>query len=112
MPSPFVAFLALVLAATARRCAALPGDILAASDFFSEDQPFFQDWGVTYGVPGLSDKVAAAAAASNVVMTRTGDGLKGVDTGNHKWYFTSPPSLFAFDTTSAYNGIIQAHDPI
>ena len=42
--------------------AALPGDHLAVSDFISEEQPFLQDWRLTYGVPGLTDKAAAAAA--------------------------------------------------
>jgi hypothetical protein len=49
-----------------------------------------QDWGVTYGVPGLVDKTAAAAAALNVALTREAgngmrDGLKGTDGGNYKW---------------------------
>ncbi len=110
---PFSPCFTLAFAAVILHCAALPGDLLAVSDFLSDEQPYAQDWVVTYGVPGVSDKVAAAAAASNVVMTREGgggmgDGLKGADTGAYKWYFTSPPSLFAFDTTSAYNGIIQA----
>jgi hypothetical protein len=91
------------------------GDVLAASDFTSDDQPFVQDWVVTHGVPGATDKTAAAAAAANVVMAReeggAGDGLKGSDTGDQKWYFTSPASLFAFDTTAAYNGVLQASVP-
>ena len=45
--SPFArAAVALVIAASI--CAALPGDLLAASDFVSEEPPFFQDWTVTY----------------------------------------------------------------
>ena len=97
-----------------------------------------QAWGVTYGVPGLVDKTAAAAAALNVALTREAgdgmrDGLKGTDGGNYKWsvadffavvalwcwsstlqpdarcrYFTSPSSFFSFDTAAAYNGVIQA----
>jgi hypothetical protein len=97
-------------------CSALPGDVLAASDFISEDAPYAQDWRVTYGVPGLVNKAEAAAAAANVILTREGgggmgEGLKGTDTGNQKWYFTSPASFFDFDTTSSYNGIIQVQPP-
>jgi hypothetical protein len=106
----------LFLAAILHIAAALPGDHLAVSDFVSEELPYLQDWSLTYGVPGLTDKAAAAAAAGNVVLSRDGaggvvDGLKGADTGNFKWYFTSPQSFFDFDTTSAYNGVIQALCP-
>jgi hypothetical protein len=86
----------LFLAAILHPTAALPGDHLAVSDFVSEELPFVQDWSITYGVPGLADKAAAAAAAGNVVLSREGaggvvDGLKGSDTGNYKWYVTPFP---------------------